>query len=83
MRPKLHQLRSGLICRSDTSFWNPRNSQCFTEEDYIGHFMMMVKGSVHSSSLGKRALQRWVLLRFNSYHAASWTPKIELIAVYS
>ena len=34
------------------------------EEDYVGHMVKMLKGAVHTKTLGLRSLQRW-LLQYN------------------
>ncbi|CAE7427213.1 TY1B-DR3 [Symbiodinium sp. CCMP2592] len=70
MRPKTHQFHCELVLRMLTSRLNPRWGSCWTEEDYVGQITKIVKGSVHSSSISLRVLQRWQL-HYNAKLAGS------------
>ena len=69
IRPKVHQLHCEVILRvHQGQRFNPRYAACFKEEDYVGCMTKLCKNAVHSSSVSRRCLQRW-LLQLNSFLA--------------
>ena len=75
IRPKFHDFLCGIVMRlARGSRTNPRWLACFGEEDYIGKICGMLKGSMHPSTYGKRALER-SLLGLNAHLMELEAPK--------
>ena len=64
LRPKFHMYHCELVLSYAASLKRARWGSCFMEEDLVGQLVKIAKGSVHSSSVSLRILQRW-LLHFN------------------
>ena len=61
-RPKFHSFSCEIVdrLRGGNSI-NPRMVACAGEEDLIGKLCSIIKGSVHASTFGQRALERAML----------------------